>query len=405
MNVALNLARLGVDRITLLDYDVVDASNLNRQCLGGHSDLGKKKIQSAMENLYKFHNIRSEIQPLNIDVVKDWHKVVVLARQATVVFNAVDVGSSFDLCVTSLAKAMQVPLISGQSFAWKFMAETYSGDPSGICMFCLDQALLRSALELTPTTKHTTILALQSLFRKNKSVADTVLREFLAKRYGCDVEGIKDVVRKCLRTPKKLMFEDVEVFLDAFANATFNLMLPSEVIHHSNLSFIPRPKVPDTRFIGSWVAPCLGCATIMVSNFTNMLTGPTDRNPPVTSTFNLDEGMTAVESMAYEMAALGMTLEKSERNFSCSTPSAESCPICIDTKRMLREQELYFSGKTVYLEPTNGDVTGVPLWEIENLSSAKKLLAKIALERSERVSVKQNDGTNKVSNYPQSTVD
>jgi adenylyltransferase/sulfurtransferase len=49
--VALYLAAAGVGRIGLVDYDVVDASNLQRQVIHGTSTLGELKVESARQRM------------------------------------------------------------------------------------------------------------------------------------------------------------------------------------------------------------------------------------------------------------------------------------------------------------------------------------------------------------------
>ena len=49
--VALYLAAAGVGRIGLVDYDVVDATNLQRQVIHGTSTVGKLKVESARDRL------------------------------------------------------------------------------------------------------------------------------------------------------------------------------------------------------------------------------------------------------------------------------------------------------------------------------------------------------------------
>lgn len=39
------LARCGVGKLSIIDFDEVDESNLNRQIIALHSNLGKKKTQ------------------------------------------------------------------------------------------------------------------------------------------------------------------------------------------------------------------------------------------------------------------------------------------------------------------------------------------------------------------------
>src|SRR5712664_2127853 len=55
----LYLAAAGIGRIGLVDFDVVDFSNLQRQVLHGTPDVGRPKLQSAKERL---HAINPEVQ-------------------------------------------------------------------------------------------------------------------------------------------------------------------------------------------------------------------------------------------------------------------------------------------------------------------------------------------------------
>ena len=48
---AMYLAAAGVGRIGIVDFDTVDASNLQRQLLHGHDDIGRPKVESAAETL------------------------------------------------------------------------------------------------------------------------------------------------------------------------------------------------------------------------------------------------------------------------------------------------------------------------------------------------------------------
>src|SRR5512137_2241269 len=45
------LAAAGVGRIGLVDYDVVDTSNLQRQVIHGTKDIGRPKLDSAKERI------------------------------------------------------------------------------------------------------------------------------------------------------------------------------------------------------------------------------------------------------------------------------------------------------------------------------------------------------------------
>ncbi len=76
-NVALQLCRLGVRKIYLIDKDVVDVHNLNRQILFSKEDIGHPKVKfylifinlfliislqvEAAARALKAHNLRTEI--------------------------------------------------------------------------------------------------------------------------------------------------------------------------------------------------------------------------------------------------------------------------------------------------------------------------------------------------------
>jgi hypothetical protein len=51
---------------------------------------------------------------------------VELARGATAVFNAIDVGPMWDFCVNSLCKALGLPYAAAQSFDWRLEVERQS---------------------------------------------------------------------------------------------------------------------------------------------------------------------------------------------------------------------------------------------------------------------------------------
>ena len=48
--ITINLLRLGVGKLFLVDYDVVDLHNMNRQLLYSHADVGKPKVEMACKN-------------------------------------------------------------------------------------------------------------------------------------------------------------------------------------------------------------------------------------------------------------------------------------------------------------------------------------------------------------------
>lgn len=67
---ALYLAAAGVGRIGLVDYDVVDSSNLQRQIIHGHSTLGVLKVESAEQRLRDL-NPYVQIDRYNVPLTSD----------------------------------------------------------------------------------------------------------------------------------------------------------------------------------------------------------------------------------------------------------------------------------------------------------------------------------------------
>lgn len=62
------LAVAGVGHITIVDYDQVELSNLNRQILHWEKDIGKSKVKSALEKLSELNqNIKIEGLEMKID--------------------------------------------------------------------------------------------------------------------------------------------------------------------------------------------------------------------------------------------------------------------------------------------------------------------------------------------------
>ncbi|HEY2640221.1 MAG TPA: adenylyltransferase/sulfurtransferase MoeZ [Streptosporangiaceae bacterium] len=79
----LYLAAAGVGTLGIIDYDVVDESNLQRQIIHGQSDIGRSKAQSAKDSV-------NEINP---------YVNVVLYEEQLTVDNAMEIFAGYDLIV------------------------------------------------------------------------------------------------------------------------------------------------------------------------------------------------------------------------------------------------------------------------------------------------------------------
>src|SRR5690348_3400290 len=77
----LYLAAAGVGRIGLVDFDVVDFSNLQRQVLHGTDDVGRPKLHSA----------RDRLRAINPDVRLDLYETRLTSANALDIFRPYDV--------------------------------------------------------------------------------------------------------------------------------------------------------------------------------------------------------------------------------------------------------------------------------------------------------------------------
>lgn len=111
--VCVDLCRLGFGKIILVDKDVVEESNLNRQVLFSKDDIGKSKVQCAKERLLAHDSIRTEIEAHHLCALEGWATIVATAKRATCIFNSIDYGDYFDFAVASLARSLSIPLVDG----------------------------------------------------------------------------------------------------------------------------------------------------------------------------------------------------------------------------------------------------------------------------------------------------
>ena len=85
--VATSLITNGIKHLTIVDFDKVELSNLNRQILLKEEDVGERKVDVVLKELQK-KNSEADISPLNLKVVES--NVDSLMRNVDVVVDAVD---------------------------------------------------------------------------------------------------------------------------------------------------------------------------------------------------------------------------------------------------------------------------------------------------------------------------
>jgi Dinucleotide-utilizing enzymes involved in molybdopterin and thiamine biosynthesis family 2 len=116
----LYLAAAGVGKITIIDADVVEETNLNRQILHWSNDIGKPKVQSAVEKLRQF-NPQVTVIPihgrLTEETVEEWLK------DADIIVDALD-NFPMRLMLNRYAVKTRKPLVHGAIYGWEGRATT-----------------------------------------------------------------------------------------------------------------------------------------------------------------------------------------------------------------------------------------------------------------------------------------
>jgi molybdopterin/thiamine biosynthesis adenylyltransferase/rhodanese-related sulfurtransferase len=131
--IALYLAAAGVGRLGLVDFDVVDFSNLQRQILHGTQDVGRKKLNSA----------RDRIKDVNPNVQVDLHDCLFTSENARRLVEPYDIvidGTdnfptrylSNDICVF-----LKKPNVYGSIFRFEGQATVFAPHLGGPCYRCM----------------------------------------------------------------------------------------------------------------------------------------------------------------------------------------------------------------------------------------------------------------------------
>ena len=374
-NVGLTLARVGVRSLTFIDNDNYEASNLSRQLLGSLSDVGKRKVDVAVESIRKFHNISSTIvDGHHLNALVSWDKIVSLARNSSVIFNGIDVGAVFDFAVNSLSKALCIPLVQGQSASWSVNAEFYTGQPGLLCSACSSSITSSFALEgtsfqaincrLTEWLKcHDSVFSsAPELYRISAASLTSFLQQDRQYRVngpttayivGCSIQAVNSSLAPILRDgdsnlndQESIEFCNFKLFLRQYYTFSLERLLPDKICNQTDILFIPRPKGVPTRYVGSWVCPCLAVAAIMVSQWVNYLTGPTGKDPPSSFQLSLASCRTDICDTALECGFVDPPSQSSDQSIS-------SCLTCEKMSSKLEEQ-LFFSLLPVALQPVSG---------------------------------------------------
>ena len=125
-NVILLLARLGIGQLVVVDYDVFDETNLNRQALSNVNSLGKSKSGEAVELV---GSINPGVEVLPYQVKLNTSNAFEILAGSDVVVDALDnIPDRF--VVEKVCKKLRIPLVHGALAGFEGQIMTiFPGDP------------------------------------------------------------------------------------------------------------------------------------------------------------------------------------------------------------------------------------------------------------------------------------
>lgn len=131
--IALYLAAAGIGRIGIVDADVVDFSNLQRQILHGTKDVGRKKLNSA----------RDRIREINPNIQVDLHDTLFRSE------NAMEIAKDYDIVIdgtdnfptrylsNDVCVFLKKPNVYGSIFRFDGQSTVFAPHLGGPCYRCM----------------------------------------------------------------------------------------------------------------------------------------------------------------------------------------------------------------------------------------------------------------------------
>jgi molybdopterin/thiamine biosynthesis adenylyltransferase/rhodanese-related sulfurtransferase len=129
---ALYLAAVGVGTLGLVDFDEVDATNLQRQILHGTKDIGRAKLDSARERLF---DMNPHVSVVTHDVRLDSSNALEILGPYDIVADGTDNFPTRYL-VNDACVLLGKPNVYGSVFRWEGQASVFASD-GGPCYRCL----------------------------------------------------------------------------------------------------------------------------------------------------------------------------------------------------------------------------------------------------------------------------
>lgn len=127
------LAAAGIGKLGIIDMDVVDESNIQRQILHGSHDIGVKKIDSAKDTLQEINPyVKLELY----DEAFDENSAEEIAKNYDIIIDGTDNFPSRYL-VNDTSVLLGIPYVYGSIFRFEGQVTVFSPSDGGPCYRCL----------------------------------------------------------------------------------------------------------------------------------------------------------------------------------------------------------------------------------------------------------------------------
>ena len=127
------LAAAGIGKLGIIDMDVVDESNIQRQILHGSHDIGVKKIDSAKDTLQEINPyVKLELY----DQAFDENNAEVIAKNYDIIIDGTDNFPSRYL-VNDTSVLLGITYVYGSIFRFEGQVTVFSPSDGGPCYRCL----------------------------------------------------------------------------------------------------------------------------------------------------------------------------------------------------------------------------------------------------------------------------
>jgi len=131
--IAMYLAAAGVGEMTLVDFDSVDLTNLQRQIVHRIDSIGKLKTDSAQQTL---HSLNPDCKINAIAELLDEAGMQQQVQAHDVVIDATD-NFTTRFMINQFCVAEKTPLVSGAAIRWEGQISTFTNQPGTPCYHCL----------------------------------------------------------------------------------------------------------------------------------------------------------------------------------------------------------------------------------------------------------------------------